>query len=111
MSLLRLALVVASATAASSLRRFVAAGPCAAAAACLREAAGVQGRVLARPSRVQERMREQEKVQEEVQKGQEHVQEVVRVQIQVLHLVRRQYDPRLWLVVVRVERAGTKLLQ
>ena len=49
-------------------------------------------------------MREQEKVQEEVQKGQEQVQELVRVQIRVQHLVRRQYDPRLWLVVVRVER-------
>ena len=64
----------------------------------------VRGRVLDRPHRVQERMREQEKVQEEVQKGQEQVQELVRVQIRVQHLVRRQYDPRLWLVVVRVER-------
>merc|ERR1712194_588874 len=49
--------------------------------------------------------------QEEVQKGQEQLQELVRVPIQVRHLVRRQYDPRLWLVVVRVERAAPKLLQ
>ena len=51
------------------------------------------------------------RIREEVQKGQEQVQELVRVQIPVRRRVRRQHDPRLWPVVVRVERAGPKILQ